>query len=82
MIPDIALAGLLQLDERWEVAAAEFETEPMERFLSVVRETPGLWPSLRCSEPTCGRECVPCHDNAKPRTWANWGPRPGAGFPG
>lgn len=39
MIPEKTSAGLLQLDERWRVAAAEYETEPVERFLIVVRET-------------------------------------------
>ena len=69
MIPEKAFARLLQLDERWEVAAAEFETEPAESFLIVVRETERLWPGLRCPETSCGRERVVCHDHAEPRTW-------------
>ena len=39
VIPEKTSAGLLQLDERWRVAAAEYETRPVERFLIVVRET-------------------------------------------
>ena len=69
MIPEKAFAGLLQLDERWVVLAAEYETEPAERFLVVVRETEKLWPSLRCPEPKCGGDQVVCHDHAEPRTW-------------
>lgn len=57
------------MDERWSVAAAEYETEPVERFLIVVRETEKLWPSLRCPEPTCGQDRIVCHDHAEPRTW-------------
>ena len=58
MIPERAFAGLLQLDDRWAVLAAEYETEPQERFLVVVRETEKLWPSLRCPEPKCGGDRV------------------------
>ena len=39
VIPEKTSAGLLQLDERWSVAAAEYETEPVERVPIVVRET-------------------------------------------
>ena len=69
MIPEKAFAGLLQLDDRWSVVAAEYETEPLERFLIVVRETEKLWPSLKCHEVTCGGTSVVCHDHAAPRTW-------------
>jgi transposase len=69
VIPEKAFAGLLQLDERWEVSAAEFETEPKERFVVAVRETPKLWPSLRCPVATCGGERIVCHDHAEARSW-------------
>ncbi len=69
MIPEKAFAGLLQPDEKREVVAAEFETQPAERFLWVVRETAKLWPRLRGREPTCGCSGVVCHDHAEPRTW-------------
>ncbi|KAB2660522.1 MAG: hypothetical protein DVB31_13985 [Verrucomicrobia bacterium] len=52
MIPEKAFAGLLQLDDKWEVVAAEFETQPAERFFLAVRETATLWPNLRCPTPT------------------------------
>lgn len=60
---------MLQLDERWAVVAAEYETEPAERFLIVVRETEKLWPSLKCPEATCDGEKIVCHDHAEARTW-------------
>ncbi|MFO1459483.1 MAG: ISL3 family transposase [Verrucomicrobiota bacterium] len=69
MIPEKAFAGLLQLDDRWSVVAAEYETEPSERFLIVVQETERLWPSLKCPEGTCEGTSVICHDHAEPRTW-------------
>jgi len=69
MIPEKAFAGLLQLDDKWEVVAAEFETQPAERFLLVVRETAKLWPSLRCPETNCAASGVVCHDHAEARTW-------------
>lgn len=59
----------MQLDERWEVDAAEFETEPKERFVVVVRETAKLWPSLRCPVASCGGERIVCHDHADGRSW-------------
>jgi transposase len=69
VIPERAFAGLLQLDERWEVSAAEFETEPMARFVIAVRETAKLWPSLRCPVETCKEDRIVCHDHAEPRSW-------------
>jgi len=69
MIAEKAFAGLLQLDERWAVVTAEYESEPAERFLVVVRETETLWPSLRCGQTQCGDSGVVCHDHAEPRTW-------------
>ena len=69
MIPERAFAGLLQLDEKWEVVAAEYEAEPAERFLVVIRETEKLWSGLRCPEATCGGVEVVCHDHAEPRVW-------------
>lgn len=69
MIAENAFAQLLQLDERWAVKAAEYETQPVERFLVVIRETEKLWPSLRCPEATCGRVGMVCHDHAEPRVW-------------
>ena len=38
MIPEKAFERLLGLDEGWEVAAAEYETEPVERFMLVIRK--------------------------------------------
>ena len=38
MIPENAFERLLGLDEGWEVSAAEYETEPVERFLLVIHE--------------------------------------------
>ena len=70
MISEKAFAGLLQLDERWAVLAAEYETEPVDRFLIVVRETEKLWPGLRCPDAKCGGRVV-CHDHAGPRTWCH-----------
>lgn len=69
MIPEKAFDRLLGLDECWEVAAAEYEAEPAERFVLLVRETDRLMPGLKCSEPTCGCEKVVCHDHAEPRVW-------------
>lgn len=69
MIPEKAFERLLGLDECWEVAAAEYETEPVERFLLVVRETALLWPKLGCPEPKCGCSKIVCHDHAEARTW-------------
>jgi hypothetical protein len=54
MIPEKAFDRLLGLDEGWEVAAAEYESEPAERFVLFVRETDQLFPGLRCPVPTCG----------------------------
>lgn len=68
MIPEKAFAGLLQLDECWEVTNAEFETDP-EKFVLVVRETAKLWPRLRCPITTCAAERITCHDHADARTW-------------
>ncbi len=39
MIPEKAFERLLGLDECWAVVAAEYETEPIERFFLVMRET-------------------------------------------
>ena len=69
MIAEKAFGQLLQLDERWEVTAAVFETEPREQFVIAVRETGKLWPSLRCPEGRCGEIKVVCHDHAEPRRW-------------
>ncbi len=46
MIPEKAFAGLLQLGGHWEVKAAEYETEPLERFIIVVREAGSMCGSL------------------------------------
>ena len=69
MIPEKAFERLLGLDECWEVAGADYETDPQERFLLVVRETDELWSKLICPEPGCGCSQVVCHDHAEPRTW-------------
>ena len=39
MIPEKAFERLLGLDECWAVVAAEYETEPIERFFLVMRFT-------------------------------------------
>lgn len=69
MIPEKAFDRLLGLDECWEVAAAEYETEPAERFVLFVRETDNLFPKLKCPVPTCRCEKVVCHDHTEVRVW-------------
>lgn len=69
MIPEKAFERVLGLDECWEVAAAEYETEPSERFLLVIHETQKLWPKLRCPDATCGHREVVCHDHTDARVW-------------
>jgi transposase len=69
VIPEKAFSGLLQLDDRWEVVSANFETDPSDRFVIVVRETSKLWPGLECTEQTCRCQRVVCHDHADPRQW-------------
>jgi len=69
MIPEKAFDRLLGLDECWEVAAAEYETEPAERFVLFVRETDYLLPKLDCPVPTCGCKKVVCHDHTEARVW-------------
>ena len=69
MIPEKAFDRLLGLDECWEVANAEYETESAERFVLFVRETDKLFPKLKCPEPKCGCEKVVCHDHTEPRVW-------------
>jgi len=69
MIPENAFAGLLQLNESWEVVAAEFEAKPIEKFLIGVRETAKLWPTLSCEMERCGGKEVVCHDHAEGRRW-------------
>lgn len=69
MIPEKAFERLLGLNECWEVSAAEYETEPVERFLLVVHETDKLWPVLRCPVSTCGQRQIVCHDHSDARVW-------------
>ena len=69
MIPEKAFERLLGLNECWEVAAAEYETEPVERFMLVIRETDQLWPKLVCPDATCAGAKVVCHDHAEVRVW-------------
>jgi transposase len=69
MIPEKAFERLLGLDECWEVAAAEYESEPVERFLLILRETEKLWPKLVCLDPKCACPQVVCHDHAPVRVW-------------
>ena len=69
MIPEKAFERLLGLDECWAVVAAEYETEPVERFFLVLRETDKLWPKLRCPVATCGHPEVVCHDHTEGRVW-------------
>ncbi len=57
------------LDECWAVVAAEYKTEPEERFFLVLRETDKLWPGLRCPVATCGHPEVVCHDHTEGRVW-------------
>lgn len=68
MIPEKAFERLLGLDECWEVAAAEYETEPVERFVLVVRETEKLWARLVCPS-ACSGGTVVCHDHLEARAW-------------
>jgi transposase len=67
MIAEKAFERLLGLNECWEVRAAEFETEPSERFVLFTGETEKLWPSLKC--PACGHEKIVCHDHVEARVW-------------
>lgn len=70
MITETAFARLLQLDECWEVLAAEYEGEPAPgRFTILVRETAALWRKQRCPVPTCGAERIVCHDHVETRSW-------------
>ena len=69
MIPEKAFERLLGLDECWEVAAAEYETDPLERFMLIIRETEKLWPKLVCPDPKCACTRVVCHDHAPVRVW-------------
>lgn len=69
MIPEKAFDRLLGLDECWEVAAAEYESEPGERFLLVLNETHKLWATLQCPEASCGHRQVVCHDHTDARVW-------------
>jgi transposase len=69
MIPEKAFERLLGLDECWEVAGAEYEEEPMQRFMLVIRETEKLWPKLVCPEATCACSKVVCHDHTEVRVW-------------
>ena len=74
MIPEKAFAGLLQLNESWEVVATEFETTPTERFLIGVRETAKLWPTLSCGMEQCGGKEVVCHDPRRGGDGVIWTP--------
>lgn len=69
MIREKAFDRLLGLDECWEVANAEYETGPAERFVLFVRETDKLLPKLKCTDPKSGCEKVVCHDHTEPRVW-------------
>ena len=69
MIAENAFQRLLGLDESWEVTAAEFETEPVERFVLVIRETKKLWAQLVCPEPNCAGKRIVCHDHVDTRSW-------------
>jgi transposase len=69
MIPEKAFERLLGLDECWEVAGAEYETQPGDRFLLVIHETAKLWTKLQCPEATCGHRQVVCHDHTDARIW-------------
>jgi transposase len=69
MIPEKAFERLLGLDACWEVSAAEYETEPGERFVLFVHETDRLWPALQCPVPTCGQREIVCHDHSDGRVW-------------
>lgn len=69
MIPEKAFERLLGLDECWAVVAAEYETEPVERFFLVLREPEKLWPKLRCPVATCAHPAVVCHAHTEARVW-------------
>ena len=69
MIPEQAFERLLGLDDCWEVAAAEYETAPVERFFLVLRETAKLWAKLKCPVATCAHHEVVCHDHPEVRVW-------------
>lgn len=69
MIPEKAFDQLLGLDKNWEVASAEYESEPSERFVLFIRETDALWSSLICPVPTCASNRIVCYDHAEVRVW-------------
>jgi transposase len=69
VIPEKAFERLLGLDECWEVTAAEYEEEPTERFVLVIRETSALWGGLECPHETCKNTKVVCHDHVEARVW-------------
>jgi len=69
MIPEKAFERLLGLDECWEVTAAEYETDPIECFMLIIRETEKLWAKLVCPDAKCACTQVVCHDHAPVRVW-------------
>lgn len=73
MIPKKAFERLLGLDECWEVSAAEYDTEPVERFLLVVHETNKLWPKLTYPLNTSRHQKTVRHDHTEARVWRHLG---------
>jgi transposase len=69
MITERQFERLLGLGSAWRVAAAEYETEPRERFVIVLEETPELWKTLRCARPTCGHGEIAGYDHTETRRW-------------
>ncbi len=69
MIAEKAFERLLGLNDGWEVQAAEYEEDEGGRFLIFVRETPKLWPTLRCADCQCASEGITCYDHAPGRMW-------------
>lgn len=69
MITEKAFDRLLGLIECWKVVGAEYEEEDGGCFLSIVRETATLWPTLRCPESNYACDGITCYDHAPARIW-------------
>jgi transposase len=69
MITERQFERLLGLGQEWRVAAAEYETEPRERFVIVLEERPELWKALKCPQPTCGHGEIAGYDHTETRRW-------------
>lgn len=62
------------LGTAWSVVAAEYETEPRERFVSVLEDNPELGKALGCPNPTCGHQEIAGQDQTETRGGVIWMP--------